>query len=159
MGLISFDDGQYILRDPQPLVEPEAQRPADQLVFTDVEAQFGRPLSGAEIFQLEGLLEEYSPDLVAIAARFAVQASAFSLPYIKQILLNWKAKGISTAAQAEEDHQQFSLRKARRNARRGETEPRRTVKKPADDVNYDDEELILKRMLKAAKGDIVNHGW
>lgn len=160
MGLIFYDSGDYILRDPQSISDKHVADETKQTIYADVEAQFGRPLSGAEIYQLEILVEEYPLELIATAARFAVQSQAFSLPYIKQVLLNWKAKGIKSVEQAEADHQEFSMRKAKRHAQRGSASPKRKVEiKAPDAVNYDDEELILKRMLRAAKGDVVNHGW
>ena len=161
MGLITYEDDAYILNDPQ--VRTPTDRASDSdapdSLFAAVEDMFGRPLNGAEVYQLETLGEEYAEDLIVAAARFAVLSSAFSLPYMKQILLNWKAKGILTVKQAEEDHREHSLRKAKKHARSGESRGKQgPAVKQSDAVNYDDEEIILKRMLKAAKGEGARHG-
>ena len=165
MGLIHYDTGVYIMRDPTPLESPvaaTAQEEQGQTLYAQVESQFGRPLSGAEIYQLETLETDYPLELIVTASSLAVQSQAFSLPYIKQVLLNWKAKGIVSAEQAEEDRKQYGLRKAKRHARRGDAkskpaESRSAEPRQTDGVNYDDEELILKRLFRAAKGD-VKHG-
>lgn len=159
MGLITFEGECYVLHEPKASPGRHADADVEQLsTYAAVEELFGRPLSGAEVYQLETLSEEYAEDMVVAAARYTVLAGAFSLPYMKQILLNWKAKGISTVKDAEEDHRRFSSDKAKKHARGGAKPAKvRPAKTEEPDVSYDDEEMILRRMMKAAKGEGKRH--
>ncbi|HSL93700.1 MAG TPA: DnaD domain protein [Bacillota bacterium] len=160
MGLITYEDECYVLHDAKASPGRAAEFDVERLsAYGAVEELFGRPLSGAEVYQLETLAEEHAEDMIVAAARYAVLAGAFSLPYMKQILLNWKAKGIGSVTEAEEDHRRFSTQKAKKHARSG-TKPvkAREVKATEPEVSYDDEEMILRRMMKAAKGEGKRNG-
>ncbi len=159
VGLITFADACYVLHEPKASPGRHAQAAIDEAsAYAAVEDLFGRPLSGAEVYQLETLVEEHAEDMVVTAARYAVLSGAFSLPYMKQILLNWKAKGIATVAGAEEAHRRFSDHKAKKHARGAAKSVKGAdTKSTAPEASYDDEEMILRRMMKAAKGEGKRH--
>jgi len=158
-GLILLEKNSYVLCEPRPSVgaSPTSE---SKMLMVEVEARFGRPLSMTEIELLGDLCRVYDETLVRLAAAVAVEAGALSLPYIRQVLLNWKAKGITSAAQAEADRLGFQEKKAKRNARTGsrgsDPAPTPTALAPSKS-KYDEAEIILRRIRKSA-GDEVRHG-
>ena len=159
MGLISLVEGAYVLMEPQAVKSKEAEHNKDaNSVFTKVEHLFGRPLSMTEIKQLDDLSEGYSSDLLVLAADVGVQAGALSMSYIKQVLLNWRAKGISSTEQAIADLEQFRLKKARRHARKSERPiTKEDVHVPQSALSYEDE-AILRRIKKNFGEEVVGNG-
>ena len=159
MGLITYEDECYVLHDPKASPGRALNVDVERLsAYGAVEELFGRPLSGAEVYQLETLAEEHAEDMIVTSARYAVLAGAFSLPYMKQILLNWKAKGISTVKEAEEDHRRFSTEKAKKHARGGAKPTKgKETREASPEVSYDDEEMIFRRMMRAARGEDKRH--
>lgn len=141
----------YALYDPTPTpqVKPEAER----TLLLELEKLFGRPLSMTEITLAQEFERSYGCELVLAAAAVAVEVQARSMPYIRQVLLNWQAKGISTVEQATEDVAEFRRGKARRNARRGGQTKRGAPPVPAStpaatSVTYDESEIVLRRIKR-----------
>lgn len=156
MGLITPIDDGYVLREPMP--KPEQQKGASEVLLVQIEELFGRPLSMTEITQIEELASVHNLKLVMAAAKLAVDAQALSLPYIRQVLLNWKAKGIKSAEEAAADVEDFRMKKARRHARKGETS-RQPAEVSSGTVTYDESEVIMRRIRKSAGEEVVNRGW
>lgn len=159
MGLITPVDEGYLLRDPVP--KPHQRKDTPETLLVRIEELFGRPLSMTEISQIEELELTFNDQLVLSAARLAVDAQALSLAYIRQVLLNWKAKGIKTAEEAVADVEDYRLKKARRHARKGERQEKQSAAREvsAGTVTYDEAEVILRRMAKSAGEEVVNRGW
>lgn len=158
-GLILLEKNSYVLCEPCRKTSTP-QNNEGKVLMVEVEARFGRPLSMTEIQLLGDYCRMYDESLVRLATEVAVEAGALSLPYIRQVLLNWKAKGIVTAAQAESDRVNFQEKKAKRNARtarRGNESPLPSPALPPSKNKYDDTEIILRRIKKSA-GDEVKHG-
>jgi len=158
-GLMLLEKNSYVLCDPRRTTgTPPAKE--SNVLMVEVEARFGRPLSMTEIGLLGDYCRLYDESLVRLATEVAVEAGALSLPYIRQVLLNWKAKGIVSATQAESDRVGFQEKKAKRNARttrRGAEPPPLSPALSPSKSKYDETEIILRRIKKSA-GDEVRHG-
>lgn len=76
---------------------------ATAAVYTEIETEFGRPLSPIEQQTIRAWLEtdHYAPDLIQLALREAVLNQAYSLRYMDRILLNWEKKHLTTPAQVQ----------------------------------------------------------
>jgi len=151
-GLICLDKGAYVLCEPQTREEAIAAVQGSSL-YAEVERLFGRPLSMTEIHLLGDLGRLYGEELLRAGVKVAVEHRALSLPYIRQVLLNWKAKGISTAAMAEADRTAFQEEKARRSRKAPSSRRTKEVQRPADPVaktKYDEAEIIMRRIKKTS---------
>ncbi|MBT9134042.1 MAG: hypothetical protein DDT37_01533 [Firmicutes bacterium] len=141
----------YALCDPNPT--PQARPESERKLLVDLEKLFGRPLSMTEITLAQEFEQVYGCELVLAAAAVAVEVQARSMPYIRQVLLNWQAKGISTVDQAIEDTAEFRREKARRHARRGgqtkrAASPVQTSPSASTSVTYDESEIVLRRIKR-----------
>jgi len=141
----------YSLCDPAPASPTE--RESERTLLAEVEKLFGRPLSMTEITLAQEFEAGYGHELVLAAAGVAVEVQARSMPYIRQVLLNWQAKGISTAEQARQDIATYRNEKARRHARRGGQTKRTASPAPAapatsTSVTYDESEIVLRRIKR-----------
>jgi len=159
MGLLVPVEQGYALCDPNPI--SQAKQEADRKMLGDLEALFGRPLSMTEITLAQELEDAYGGELVLAAAAVAVEVHARSMPYIRQVLLNWQAKGISTVEQAQYDTAEYRREKARRHARRGDRPKKTTSVMPASpatsiSVTYDESEIVLRRIKKAEAEERVS---
>lgn len=87
--------------------KPVAQPAEDsgQKVFSQIEIEFGRPLSPIEQQTINDWLnvDHYEPALIALALREAVLNQAYSLRYMDRILLNWEKRNLKTAQQVQAD--------------------------------------------------------
>lgn len=83
-----------------------AQAP-NQQVFSQIEAEFGRPLSPIEQQTITDWLtiDHYAPDMINLALREAVLNQAYSLRYMDRILLNWEKKHLTTPAQVQAEQE------------------------------------------------------
>lgn len=141
----------YSLCDPAPT--PQAKPESERVLLVELEKLFGRPLSMTEISLAQEFEASYGHELVMTAASVAVEVQARSMPYIRQVLLNWQAKGIGTVEQALQDIAAYRNEKARRHARRGGQAKRSgspAVPKPATStpVTYDESEIVLRRIKR-----------
>jgi len=154
-GLICLDQGTYVLCEPQTREEAIAEMQGSSL-YAEVERLFGRPLSMTEIHLVGDLGKLYSEELLRAAVKVAVEHRALSLPYIKQVLLNWKAKGISTAALAEADLVAFQEEKAKKGRKTASNRKQKDVPRaaePSEKPKYDEAEIIMKRIKKKSTED------
>lgn len=156
MGLLTHVEGTYILCEPLPVSAPKQREVVGENAYAQVEALFGRPLSMSEVSQVETLEEAYATRLIVMAAELAVQAQALNTSYIRQVLLNWRAKGITSPEQAEADLEQFRVKKAKRHARKGDR-PGKMTEVKAPDGTYDVDEVILRRIKKTFGEEVVGH--
>lgn len=87
-------------------VKPQQQAP-NQQVFSQIEAEFGRPLSPIEQQTITDWLtiDHYAPEMIALALREAVLNQAYSLRYMDRILLNWEKKHLTTPAQVQAEQE------------------------------------------------------
>ncbi len=148
--LVPTADG-YALCDPHPT--PQTKPSSEGKLLVELEKMFGRPLSMTEITLAQEFQQAYGWELVLAAAAVAVDAQARSMPYIRQVLLNWQAKGINTVQQANEDIADFRHEKARRHARRGGKAKKvasATQSSPStsSSVTYDESEIVLRRIKR-----------
>lgn len=79
--------------------QPNAQSDM-RTVFTQIETEFGRPLSPIEQQTIRAWLREdhYAPDMIALALREAVLNQAYSLKYMDRILISWEKNHLTTPA-------------------------------------------------------------
>lgn len=85
--------------------KPEAQ--GGQQVFSQIEVEFGRPLSPIEQQTINDWLtvDHYDPALIKLALREAVLNQAYSLRYMDRILLNWEKRHLTTPAQVQAEQE------------------------------------------------------
>ncbi|MBT9152219.1 MAG: DNA replication protein DnaD [Firmicutes bacterium] len=158
-GLILLEENSYVLCEPQGKVGVAGAQQGDSLLVA-VEALFGRPLSMTEVHLLGDLCKLYDEALVRAAVQVAAETRALSLPYIRQVLLNWKAKGILTAAEADADRVAFQEGKAKRNHKSAGSKREKAPSSPLVPTarpKYDEAEIIMRR-IKKTSGDEVGHG-
>jgi len=69
-----------------------------------IELEFGRTLSSFEIQLIASWISEYQYDinLIKLALKEALLASAYNLKYVDRILLTWQQKNINTVEQARD---------------------------------------------------------
>ncbi|KRM72673.1 DnaD domain-containing protein [Lacticaseibacillus brantae] len=79
------------------------QPPKQTDVFSEIEVEFGRPLSPIEQQTIQQWLQvdHYQPDLIHLALREAVLNQAYSLRYMDRILLNWEKRHLTTVQQVQ----------------------------------------------------------
>lgn len=78
-----------------------AEEHSEKELYTQFEAELGRPLSPIEIQTIGMWLDEdhYSIDLIELALREAVLSQVYNLKYVDRILLSWEKKNIRTKEQ------------------------------------------------------------
>ncbi len=95
---------QYLSQDQVKQKEMQ-QSHSEKELFTQFEAEFGRPLSPIEIQTIGMWLDEdhYSIELIELALREAVLSQVYNLKYVDRILLSWEKKNIRTKAQVMQE--------------------------------------------------------
>ncbi|MFD1393963.1 DnaD domain-containing protein [Lacticaseibacillus jixianensis] len=95
-----------VLKPAGQTVKNQAQT-ANQQVFSQIEAEFGRPLSPIEQQTITDWLtiDHYAPEMITLALREAVLNQAYSLRYMDRILLNWEKKHLTTPAQVQAEQE------------------------------------------------------
>lgn len=80
-----------------------------QVVFKQVEAEFGRPLSPIELETIAQWLDKdhYSGELIQLALKEAVLSQVYSLKYMDRILLSWEKKHITTPEQVQQEKERY----------------------------------------------------
>lgn len=78
-------------------------------LYSQFEAEFGRPLSPIEIETIGMWLDEdhYPLELIELALREAVLSQVYSLKYVDRILLSWERKNIRTKEQVLKESEKF----------------------------------------------------
>jgi len=81
----------------------------EENLYALFEQEFGRPLTPMEGELLTQFIDvdEFEPQLIRLALKEAVIASALSFRYIEKILFDWKKKGITTPKQATAYSEKF----------------------------------------------------
>ncbi|KZL41153.1 DnaD domain protein [Secundilactobacillus collinoides] len=76
-----------------------------QVVFKQVESEFGRPLSPIELETIAQWLDEdhYSGEMIQLALKEAVLSQVYNLKYMDRILLSWEKKHITTPEQVQQE--------------------------------------------------------
>jgi len=88
--------------------KPAPARQSD--VFSEIEVEFGRPLSPIEQQTIQQWLQDdhYQPELIHLALREAVLNQAYSLRYMDRVLINWEKRHLTTAQQVQADKESFN---------------------------------------------------
>lgn len=86
-----------------PAATPQTPSAAPQQVFSDIEIEFGRPLSPIEQQTINDWLttDHYDPGVIQLALREAVLNQAYSLRYMDRILINWEKRHLTTVQQVK----------------------------------------------------------
>lgn len=103
------DDVTTVVSDP--VVTEKSPR---QLVFQNIEQEFGRPLSPIELEMISQWLDQdhYESDLVLLSLKEAVLNQVYSLKYMDRILLSWEKKNLKTAAQVQHNKDHYNRQKS-----------------------------------------------
>ncbi|WP_283678739.1 DnaD domain protein [Lentilactobacillus sp. Marseille-Q4993] len=74
-----------------------------QRVFSAIEEEFGRTLSGYEIETINDWLgiDNYEPDFILLALKEAVLSQVYNLKYMDRIMLSWNKENLKTAQQVQ----------------------------------------------------------
>ncbi|WP_225047203.1 DnaD domain-containing protein [Lacticaseibacillus kribbianus] len=89
-------------------VDAQAVAQADKTgraVFSQIEVEFGRPLSPIEQQTIADWLavDHYAPEMIQLALREAVLNRVYSLRYMDRILLDWERRHFTTPADVQAD--------------------------------------------------------
>lgn len=89
-----------------------------QQTFSQLEAEFGRPLSSMELQIVNDWLDKdnYSAAMIKLALRQAVMNSALNLQYMERILQSWDRQGLRTEHDITEHERQFEERRNNKRA-------------------------------------------
>ncbi|WP_125703417.1 DnaD domain-containing protein [Lacticaseibacillus daqingensis] len=76
-----------------------------QAVFSQIEVEFGRPLSPIEQQTIHDWLtvDHYAPEMIQLALREAVLNRVYSLRYMDRILIDWEKRHLTTPAAVQEE--------------------------------------------------------
>ncbi|WP_461223912.1 DnaD domain-containing protein [Lacticaseibacillus suihuaensis] len=82
-----------------------AQDQASKTVFSQIEVEFGRPLSPIEQQTIGDWLtvDHYKPEMIQLALREAVLNRVYSLRYMDKILIGWERRHFTTPAEVQAD--------------------------------------------------------
>ena len=96
----------------------------DNTIYSFIEENFGRLLSGIEVEKINNWISEYNTDILKYAITIAVMNQKKTFAYVEGILKNWKGKGLKTLEEIKEDSVSgvYSKRSSGSNSKDEETE-------------------------------------
>lgn len=120
----------------------EQPLPLQSNIYTIIEAEFGRTLSGMEYEVITEWIDnsKYSEELILLAVKEAVVKNSISIKYIDTILYNWYRGNIKTVADAKRQMEEF------RTAKENRVHNNQRVRKS-------ETELVLDELKKDIEGD------
>jgi DnaD/phage-associated family protein len=118
----NISDGKIQIEDRKLVEGPLAEDPfededplqlKDKNIYSIIESNFGRTLSGMEYEVITDWIEKskYSEELILLAVKEAVIKNTRSIKYIDRILYSWHLKGIKTVPDAEKQMKEFNSSK------------------------------------------------
>ena len=72
-------------------------------IYTYIEAQFGRPLSGSELSEVTTWKKDFNipKEVITYAVKYCVERGKINIKYIEKVILSWNDKGFKTAEDIE----------------------------------------------------------
>lgn len=103
-------------------------------IFNRIEREFGHPLSSFDMEMIDSWLKEdhYSPEIILLALKEAVLSGVYNLKYMDKILLSWEKKGIKTAADVQQERDQFRGKRVNQRKQGNQIKPKIPLKKWSD---------------------------